>query len=164
MWVSRKALQLFSLPWLRLLLPALTLVYFRVGRSATPRAVDRLLRWSREICRFLGALLCTAFVVRRRTPPSLSFTMFAGVAMGVLSSAFSAEVPSLIVLLGGALAPRVDGGGGDNAAYTATSIECDAQSNAANIGPELISRKTSGPLALPSRTGSTALPLLRVSE
>jgi hypothetical protein len=114
MWVSRKALQLFSLPWLRLLLPALTLVYFRVGRSATPRAVDRLLRWSREICRFLGALLCTAFVVRRRTPPSLSFTMFAGVAMGVLSSAFSAEVPSLIVLLGGALAPRVDGGGGDN--------------------------------------------------
>jgi len=129
-----RALQIFSLPWLRLLLPTLTLVYFRVGRSATPRAVDQLLRWSREICRFLGALLCMAFVVRRRTLPSLSFTVFAGFAMGVLSSAFSAEVPSLIVLLGGALAPRVDGGGDDNGGGKNVGVRIHGGGGASRIG------------------------------
>ena len=104
-----RLLESFS-PRLRLL----TLVYF-VGRSATPRAVDRLLRYSREGIRLVGALVCLAFVARRRAaPPTLSFSIFAGCAVGVLSSALSAEVPFL--LLGGALAPRMDGVAGSDPA------------------------------------------------
>ena len=90
----------------RLLLPALTLLWLRAFTS-DPREVDRLLRNSREICRFLGALLATLVVLRRREGSrSILSSIFVGLACGVLFSALSAEVPSFLLFLGGAFAPN----------------------------------------------------------
>ena len=89
----------------RLLLPALTLLGFRIFTS-DPREVDRLLRYSREICRLAGGLLAIVVVLRRQENAlSVRSSVLIGIVCGALSSALSAEVPSFLLFLGGAFAP-----------------------------------------------------------